>query len=78
MTLTGIGSDLRRKDLATAGRRLIAVLAMLIGAGIGAVLVLRLGVSAGIVAVTIVLAVALVGAAIASRGAPEWATGATR
>src|SRR5471032_1123994 len=31
MTLTGIGSDLRKKDLATAGRRLIAVLAMLIG-----------------------------------------------
>ena len=78
MTLTGIGSDLRKRDLATAGRRLIAVLAMLIGAGIGAVLVLRLGVSAGIIAVTIVLAVALVGAAIASRGTPDWATGATR
>ena len=78
MTLTGIGSDLRKKDLATAGRRLVAVLAMLIGAGIGAILVLRLGVSAGIIAVTIVLAVALVGAAIASRGTPDWATGATR
>jgi uncharacterized membrane protein YoaK (UPF0700 family) len=78
MTLTGIGSDLRKKDLATAGRRLIAVLAMLIGAGIGAVLVLRLGVSAGIVAVTAVLAVALVGAAIASRGTPDWATASTR
>jgi len=78
MTLTGIGSDLRKKDLATAGRRLIAVLAMLIGAGIGAVLVLRLGVSAGIVAVTILLAVALVGAAIASRGTPDWAISAAR
>jgi len=78
MTLTGIGSDLRKKDLATAGRRLIAVLAMLIGAGIGAVLVLRLGVSAGIVAVTILLTVALVGAAIASRGTPGWATSAAR
>ncbi|MDQ1546840.1 MAG: hypothetical protein QOH69_1744 [Actinomycetota bacterium] len=78
MTLTGIGSDLRKKDLATAGRRLIAVLAMVIGAGIGAILVLRPGVSAGIVAVTVVLAVALVGTAIASRGTPSWATGATR
>lgn len=78
MTLTGIGSDLRKKDLATAGRRLIAVLAMLIGAGIGAILVLRLGVSSGIVAVTAVLAVAMVGAAIASRGTPSWATRATR
>ncbi|HMH57679.1 MAG TPA: YoaK family protein, partial [Galbitalea sp.] len=67
MTLTGIGSDLRKKDLATAGRRLIAVLAMLIGAGIGAVLVLRLGVSAGILAVTIMLAVALIGTAFAAR-----------
>ena len=78
MTLTGIGSDLRKKDLATAGRRLIAVLSMLIGAGIGAILVLRLGVSSGIVAVTVVLAVALVGTAIASRGTPSWATGAAR
>jgi len=78
MTLTGIGSDLRKKDLATAGRRLIAVLAMLIGAGIGAVLVLRLGVSGVIVEVTILLAVALVGAAIASRGTPDWAISAAR
>ena len=77
MTLTGIGSDLRKRDLATAIRRLTAVLAMLIGAGIGAILVLNLGVSAGIVAVTIMLAVALVGAAVAARGTPAWATGAT-
>lgn len=76
MTLTGIGSDLRKRDLATAARRLFAVLAMLIGAGIGAILVLNLGVSAGIVAVTIMFAVALVGAAFAARGAPSWATGA--
>jgi uncharacterized membrane protein YoaK (UPF0700 family) len=78
MTLTGIGSDLRKRDLATAARRLIAVLAMLIGAVIGAVLVLNLGVSAGIVAVTVMLAVALIGAALAARGAPEWATGAAK
>lgn len=76
MTLTGIGSDLRKRDLATATRRLIAVLAMLIGACIGAILVLNLGVSAGIMAVTLVLAAALVGAAFAARGAPDWATGA--
>jgi uncharacterized membrane protein YoaK (UPF0700 family) len=74
MTLTGIGSDLRKRDLATAVRRLIAVLAMLIGAGVGAILVLRLGVRAGLVAVTILLVVALVGAAVASRGTPDWAT----
>ncbi|MCU1478101.1 MAG: hypothetical protein JWQ64_2794 [Subtercola sp.] len=73
MTLTGIGTDLRKRDLATATRRVIAVLAMLIGAGIGAVLVLTLGVSSGIVAVTVLLAIALVGAAIAARGTPAWA-----
>jgi uncharacterized membrane protein YoaK (UPF0700 family) len=76
MTLTGIGSDLRKRDLATATRRLIAILAMLIGAGIGAILVLNLGVSAGVAAVTIVLVAALFGAAFAGRGTPEWATGA--
>jgi uncharacterized membrane protein YoaK (UPF0700 family) len=76
MTLTGIGSDLRKRDLATAARRLIAVLAMLVGAGVGAILVLNLGVSAGIMAVATVLAAALVGAIFAARGAPEWATGA--
>jgi uncharacterized membrane protein YoaK (UPF0700 family) len=78
MTLTGIGSDLRKRDLATATRRLVAILAMLVGAGIGAILVLNLGVSAGIAAVAIVLAAALIGTAFASRGAPDWATGAAK
>lgn len=78
MTLTGIGSDLRKRDLATAARRLVAILAMLIGAGIGAVLVLNLGVCAGIIAVTILLAVALIGTAFAARGTPDWATGAAK
>jgi uncharacterized membrane protein YoaK (UPF0700 family) len=76
MTLTGIGSDLRKRDLATAARRLIAVLAMLIGATIGGILVLRLGVDAGLGAVTILLVVVLVGASVAARGTPDWATGA--
>jgi uncharacterized membrane protein YoaK (UPF0700 family) len=75
MTLTGIGSDLRKRDLTTAARRLVAVLAMLLGAVIGAVLVLHLGVTAGIVAVAILLAVTLAGAAGAARGTPGWATG---
>lgn len=74
MTLTGIGSDLRKKDLATATRRLIAVLAMLVGAGVGAVLVLQLGVNAALLTVCALLAAALVGAATAARGTPEWAT----
>jgi uncharacterized membrane protein YoaK (UPF0700 family) len=77
MTLTGIGSDLRHRDLAMAARHLIAVLAMLIGAGVGALLVLRFSVSAGILAVTVVLAAVLIGTAVVARGAPSWATGAT-
>ena len=76
MTLTGIGSDLRKRDLSTAARRLIAIFAMLVGAVVGAILVLDLGVSAGLVTATIVLAVALAGASIAARGAPDWAIGA--
>ncbi|PRZ40896.1 uncharacterized membrane protein YoaK (UPF0700 family) [Antricoccus suffuscus] len=75
MTLTGMGVDLRKRDLVTATRRLLAVLAMLIGAEIGAILVLNLGVTAGMVVATIVLAVAMVGATLAARGAPNWATG---
>jgi uncharacterized membrane protein YoaK (UPF0700 family) len=78
MTLTGIGSDLRKRDLPTATRRLIAVLAMLVGAVVGALLVLQLGVTAGLVAVNVMLAVALVGTAFAARGAPDWATGAAK
>lgn len=74
MTLTGIGSDLRNRDFVTVVRRLIAVFAMLIGAGVGAVIVLNLGVSAGIVAVILMLAAALIGSAVAARGTPEWAT----
>ncbi|ALE06779.1 hypothetical protein AL755_17145 [Arthrobacter sp. ERGS1:01] len=77
MTLTGIGSDLRKRDLATATRRLIAVLAMLAGAVTGAILVLHYGVSTGIVAVAILLAMALIGSVWAARGTPGWATGAT-
>ena len=75
MNLSGIGSDLRKKDLATATRRLIAVLAMLLGAVIGAVFVLRFGVGAGIAAVVILLAATLGGAAVAARETPGWAAG---
>ena len=73
MTLTGIGADLRRRDVGTAARRLVTVVSMAVGAFVGAVLVLRVGVEAGLVAVTVVTAVALVAAAVASRGEPGWA-----
>ena len=73
MTLAGIGSDLRNKDLTGAGRRLVAVLSMLLGAVCGATLVLHLGVTAAIASVAILLAVTLLGATIAARGTPAWA-----
>lgn len=75
MTLTGIGSDLRKRDFVTVTRRLIAVFSMLIGAGVGALIVLNLGISAGIGAVILMLLIALTGAALAARGSPTWATG---
>jgi uncharacterized membrane protein YoaK (UPF0700 family) len=74
MTLTGIGTDLRRGDVATAVRRLAAVVSMLVGAVVGALLVLGLGVEAGLVAVTVVTAVALLAAAVSSRDERGWAT----
>jgi len=73
MTLTGIGADLRRGDVATAVRRLVAVAAMLAGAVVGAVVVLHAGVGAALVAVTALTAVALLAAALAARGEPAWA-----
>lgn len=75
MTLTGIGSDLRRRDLPTLVRRLIAVAAMLVGAAVGAVLVLNAGLGWGLAAVVAVLAVVLVVAALGSRMPADWHRG---
>jgi len=67
MTLTGIAADLRRRDWATLLRRVVAVLAMLIGALGGALLVLHAGVVAGLAAAAVIAAVVAVGAAVAVR-----------
>ncbi|MBA8794110.1 uncharacterized membrane protein YoaK (UPF0700 family) [Friedmanniella endophytica] len=72
LTLTGIAADLRSGEIATALRRLTAVLAMLVGALAGAVLVLQEGVVAGLIAVVALFVVALVGAALASRSTRPW------
>ena len=73
MTLTGIGADLRRRDVATAVRRLVTVLSMLVGAFVGAVLVTGSGVGTGLVAVVGATAGALVATAVVSRGEHAWA-----
>ncbi len=74
MTLTGIAADLRRRDLRVAFRRLLAVLAMLIGALGGALLVLHVNVTTALAAATAILAVVSVGAAASSRRPAGWQT----
>ncbi|MFD0485382.1 DUF1275 family protein [Kineococcus sp. GCM10028916] len=73
MTLTGIGADLRRRDVPTAVRRGTSVVCMLAGALGGAVVVLHSGVGAGLSAVTALTGVVLILTALASRGQPAWA-----
>lgn len=72
MTLTGIAADLRKRDLPTAARRSAAVLCMLVGAVVGALLVVHLGVGAGVTAVLVVSAAALAGAVVAARDDRAW------
>jgi uncharacterized membrane protein YoaK (UPF0700 family) len=74
MTLTGIAADLRKGDIATAVRRIVAVLAMLAGAFLGACLVLRWGVLAGLVVILALLIGALIAASISSRSSSPWTT----
>ncbi|GHE11102.1 YoaK family protein [Klenkia taihuensis] len=72
MTLTGIGADLRRRDTATVVRRLAAVVAMLVGAGVGALVVLGPGPVAGLALVAVLHAVALGAAVVAGRSRAAW------
>lgn len=74
MTLTGIGADLRRGDLATAVRRVVSVLAMLGGAAVGALIVLHTSVPAALGAELAVLAVVLVVGLVTARGDRSWHT----
>lgn len=48
MTLTGIAADLRHSPGATTARRILAVLAMVLGAVVGAALVLDIGLASGL------------------------------
>ena len=74
MTLTGIAADLRRGNLRVALRRTIAVTAMLVGALIGAELVLHVGVPAGFAAATVIIAVVTGTAIVVSRRPGGWQT----
>jgi uncharacterized membrane protein YoaK (UPF0700 family) len=62
-TLTAIAAQIfkRQRDLTLLGRRLLAVAAMLVGATLGALLVLRVDVAAGLALTVALLAVVTVG-----------------
>ncbi|MBE7160718.1 MAG: DUF1275 domain-containing protein [Williamsia herbipolensis] len=72
MTLTGIGADLRKRDVATVVRRLSAVVAMLVGAAVGASLVLSAGLTAGLTTVLVLSVLTLVPAVVGARSTAVW------
>jgi uncharacterized membrane protein YoaK (UPF0700 family) len=67
MTLTGIAADLRSRNLRVALRRTLAVVAMLMGALVGAVLVLHAGVPAALFTATGLTALVAAGAIVTAR-----------
>jgi uncharacterized membrane protein YoaK (UPF0700 family) len=72
MTLTGIGADLRRGDAVTAARRAVVVLAMLLGAVLGAAVVLHVGLTAGLGLQCLLLLAATIATAVVSVGSRRW------
>jgi uncharacterized membrane protein YoaK (UPF0700 family) len=72
MTLTGIAADLREHDRFAIVRRLLAVVAMLGGAAVGATLVLHVSDVAALALAASLLAVAVAGAVAASRVPAKW------
>ena len=69
MTLTGIAADLHARNFRTTTRRIMAVVALAAGALGGALLVLRVSVSAGLAAATALIAMVTISAITASRSA---------
>ena len=74
MTLTGVAADLRNRDVRVAVRRLVAVAAMLIGALVGALLILHVGAATALIVGCGPVAVVLIGVTIASRTHAAWQT----
>lgn len=71
MTLTGIAADLRSGNIAVATRRLLAVAAMLLGAAVGALLVLRASATWGLTLATGLVALVLL-ATVVDRRPRTW------
>jgi uncharacterized membrane protein YoaK (UPF0700 family) len=72
MTLTGIAADLRSGNRATLVRRLLAVTAMLLGAVVGALLVLHVGTGAALGVALALLVLVFAGAGLAARSTAAW------
>ena len=72
MTLTGLVSDLRQRDLFAIVRRLLAVVAMLAGAIAGAWLVLKVSNVAALALAAALLSIVLVAALVGSRSPAPW------
>jgi uncharacterized membrane protein YoaK (UPF0700 family) len=72
MTLTGIAADVRHSPLPTATRRILAVLTMLLGAVVGAFLVLNTRIAWALGLALLLLAAVIVVATVQSRRAAIW------
>jgi uncharacterized membrane protein YoaK (UPF0700 family) len=72
MTLTGIAADGRRIPLRTTTRRILAVLTMLLGAAVGALVVLSIGLAPALSLALILLGAVVAIAAVESRHPATW------
>jgi uncharacterized membrane protein YoaK (UPF0700 family) len=73
MTLTGIAADVSKSNRAPIiVRRAAAVLAMLIGAIIGALLVIHVGRTAGLAVAVALVAITAAAAGISTHGHKAW------
>ena len=72
MTLTGIAADLRHSPALTTTRRILAVLAMLLGASVGTLLVLNTSLAWALGLALILLGAVVAIATVQSRQPAEW------
>jgi uncharacterized membrane protein YoaK (UPF0700 family) len=72
MTLTGIAADLRSSPSLTTIRRILAVLTMLLGAVVGALLVLNFSIAWALGLAVVLLGAVVAVAALQSRRAAPW------
>ena len=72
MTLTGIAADVRQRDRATVGRRVLAVATMLAGAVVGALLVLHVSPAAGVGLAVALMGLVLLCTLVVARKPASW------